>query len=199
MLTELSDESLMLRYREGDLPAFKELYRRHSDGLYRFIAWRTPRKDWVDEIFQESWTALHRARSSYTPQAAFRTFLYQLARNKLVDLLRQHQLVLASDLGQDEDGNGMFEHLADQSQESDSPEEALERKQEAAELHAAIHSLPREQKEALIMQQFNEMSLEEIAQLYQVPMETVRSRLRYAMRKLRDRLAEPARKQEERV
>jgi len=193
------DEALMLRYCEGDLPAFKELYRRHSDGLYRFIAWRTPRKDWVDEIFQESWVALHRARSTYTPQSAFRTFLYQIARNRLVDLLRQHQLVLASDLGHDEDGQGMFEHLADQSQEADSPEEILERKQEAAELHVAIHSLPREQKEALIMQQFNDMSLEEIAQLYQVPMETVRSRLRYAMRKLRERLAEPARKHEERV
>lgn len=199
MLTDLSDEALMLRYCEGDLPAFKELYRRHCDGLYRFIAWRTPRKDWVDEIFQESWTALHNARSGYTPQAAFRTYLYQIARNRLVDLLRQHQLVLASDLGHDDDGNSVFEHLADRMQDGESPEAALARKQEEAELHTAIHALPHEQKEALIMQQFNGMTLEEIAQLAQVPMETIRSRLRYAMRKLRERLAEPARAFEERV
>src|SRR6478752_7335761 len=157
MLADLSDEALMQRYGEGDLPAFRELYRRHCDGLYRFIAWRSPRREWADEVFQDSWTALHNARAAYTPQAAFRTYLYQIARNRLIDVMRQHQLVLASDLGHDADGDEIFHHLADRQQDDNSPEAAFFRKHDVQGLHAAIDALPREQKEALVMQQFNEM------------------------------------------
>jgi RNA polymerase sigma factor (sigma-70 family) len=197
MLTDLSDESLMLRYCAGDILAFKELYRRHSVNLYRFIAWRAPRQDWVEEITQDSWTSLHRARSTYQPQASFRTYLYQIARNRLIDLLRQHNALLAGDLGQNDQGDELFEHLADQTQDQLSPEAELMKKQQIVGLHAAIQALPGEQKEAIILQQFNDMSLEEIAQLSDVPVETVKSRLRYAMRKLRLNLVEPAATREE--
>ncbi len=196
MLTELSDEMLMMRYRDGDLPAFQELYRRHKTGLYRFISWRSPRTEWVDEVFQDSWTSLHHARAGYQPQAGFRTYLYQIARNRLIDLLRQHQPVLASDLGNGEDGD-MLERLADAQAPDETPESALERKQDMAGLHAAIQTLPGEQREALVLQQFNGLSLEEIAQLTDTPVETIKSRLRYAMRKLRQQLAGQAGTREE--
>lgn len=197
MPNELSDEVLMQRYCGGDLPAFQELYRRHSGALYRFLAWRAPRREWADEVAQDSWFALHHARASYLPQASFRTYLFQIARNRLIDLMRQHQLVLASDMGRDEFGSERFADLADQTHESYSPEADMIKKQQVAGLHAAISALPGEQKEALILQQFNDMSLEEIAQLSEVPVETVKSRLRYAMRKLRESLASPTGKREE--
>ncbi len=182
---------LMERYRDGDLASFKELYQRHSRGLYQFIYWRSPRKDWVDEIAQDTWASLHGARERYQVQSGFRTYLYQIARNRLIDLLRQHQDLLASDMGTgDDDDASTFEHLADQRQDGVSPESALDEKQQAADLHAAIRSLPGEQREALIMQQFNGMSLEEIAVMTGVPAETVKSRLRYAMRKLRQKLCD---------
>ena len=57
MSTADSDEDLMIRYREGDLRAFEELYARHRLGLYRFVAWSSPRADWVDEIVQAHGTA----------------------------------------------------------------------------------------------------------------------------------------------
>ncbi len=180
---------LMMRYREGDLVSFKELYHRHSRGLYQFIYWRSPRRDWVDEIVQDTWASLHGARERYQPQATFRTYLFQIARNRLIDLLRQHQDVLAADMGQGhEDDGGAFDYLADLAQEEVSPETALDQKQQAAMLHAAIRTLPEEQREALILQQFNGMSLEDIAEMTGVPNETVKSRLRYAMRKLRQHL-----------
>ena len=187
----------MLRYCDGDLPAFKELYYRHSTGLYRFIAWRSPRKEWVDEVMQDSWASLHQARSRYQAQASFKTYLYQIARNRLIDLLRQHQLVLASDLGVDENGVERFDHFSDQHADGLSPEDTFIKKQQSAGLHAAINALPGEQKEALILQQFNDMSLEEIAQVSNVPVETIKSRLRYAMRKLRQQLIETVGTQEE--
>lgn len=191
MLTELSDEMLMLRYSDGDLRAFEELYRRHRTGLFRFIAWRSPRMDWVDEIVQDSWAALHTARARYRPEAPFRTYLYQIARNRLTDLMRQKQAMLASELGQDDDYGSSFDRLADAACETLPPETALAKKQLIADLYAAIRALPGEQREALVLQQFNEMGLEEIACITAVPIETVKSRLRYAMQKLRAQLRQP--------
>jgi len=188
MSIELSDELLMHNYRHGDLAAFKELYRRHRQGLYQFIAWRSPRKDWVEEIVQDSWANLHKARLTYQPHASFKTFLYQIARNRLIDLLRQKQTILASELGYDEDAGAYFDRLADATGDLASPQDALEGKQQIAGLHAAIRALPGDQKEALILQQFNGMSLDEIAVLTGVTAETVKSRLRYAMNKLRRQL-----------
>ncbi len=180
-MPDISDESLMLQYCEGDLLAFQELYRRHRIGLYRFIAWRSPRAEWIDEVVQDSWANLHHARARYTPEAQFRTYLYQIARNRLLDLLRQHQPILASDL----DG---FDALADVAQDVTTPEAQLQDKQRSIGLQRALAALPGEQKEAVVLQQFDGMSLEDIAALVSAPVETVKSRLRYAMRKLRQEI-----------
>lgn len=177
----------MLSYRAGDLLAFKELYRRHSQGLYRFVAWRCPRRAWADEIVQDAWASLHTARAAYQPQAAFRTYLYQIARNRLIDILRHKEALPAADLPQ-LDGQDEFERLADAGHETASPEATLQQKQRHAMLHAAIRALPGEQREALVLQQFSGMSIEEIAVVTAASAETVKSRLRYAMHKLRAQL-----------
>jgi RNA polymerase sigma factor (sigma-70 family) len=186
MATTVPDEDLMLRYREGDLHAFEELYNRHRLGLYRFIAWRSPRVDWVEEVVQDSWANLHHARARYQPDASFRTYLYQIARNRLLDLLRQQQHVLAAELGTGTDGRDVFDVLADAAHDSVSPDALLDEKQRNDGLQRALAALPGEQKEALVLQQFSGMSLEEISVVVSAPVETVKSRLRYAMRKLRE-------------
>lgn len=182
-LADVTDEELMLRYRDGELEAFHELYRRHSQGLYRFVAWRSPRRSWADEIVQDAWASLHAARATYLPQpqASFRTYLYQIARNRLVDLLRQR--------GEQPETGEASETLP---HEGVSPEQSVERRQQQALLHAAIAALPYEQKEALVLQQFSAMSIADIAQVTQAEPETVKSRLRYAMQKLRAQLAQAA-------
>ncbi|GJJ03283.1 RNA polymerase sigma factor [Duganella rhizosphaerae] len=178
----------MLSYRDGDLAAFAELYRRHSQGLYLFLAWRSPRREWVNDIMQDSWANLHQARARYEPGASFRTYLFQIARNRLIDLIRMNERVLLASDGEDD----WFDHLADAAQDSPAPDGQLERKQQTSRLHAMIRLLPVDQREALVLQQFNGMSLEEIAELVAAPVETVKSRLRYAMRKLRQELAPAA-------
>jgi RNA polymerase sigma-70 factor (ECF subfamily) len=175
-LLTATDEELMLRYSAGDLPSFRELYRRHSQGLYRFVAWRAPRRAWVDEIVQDAWASLHAARTGYQPQAAFRTYLYQIARNRLIDILRQRE-ASPFDEGRDEAPHDGL-----------SPQQSLEQKQQHALLHAAIAALPAEQREALVLQQFSGMSILDIAVVTGAEAETVKSRLRYAMQKLRAQL-----------
>jgi RNA polymerase sigma-70 factor (ECF subfamily) len=174
MPTEQTDDELMLRYRDGELSAFQELYRRHSRGLYRFLAWRGGRTEWADEVAQETWLAVHHARSRYTPQGSFRSYLFQIGRNRLADVQRQPQCDAGDDL------------LLVQ----DSAEAAAAGRQQNAALHAAIRELPVEQKEALVLQHFSGLSIEEIAMVVAVPAETVKSRLRYAMRKLRDQFTQ---------
>ena len=190
MAAPYTDEQLMLQYREGDLLAFRELYGRHRLGLYRFIAWRSPRAEWVDEIVQDAWASLHSARTFYRPDASFRTYLYQIARNRLLDLLRQSQPLLAGELGAGTDGRDLFDALADAAQDVMAPDAALESRRRADRLHGAIARLPGDQREALVLQQFSGMSIDEIAEVVAVPAETVKSRLRYAMRKLRQQLAD---------
>ena len=192
MHATLSDETLMCHYRDGDVRAFKELYQRHNAGLVRFIAWRAPRKDWVEEIVQDSWANLHKARERYQIESSFRTYLYQIARNRLFDLLSQQPVSLSSEVLVDvDDENYLFDAGESIHQPSSiDPESELERKQQVKNLHLAIRKLPNEQKEALVLQQFNALSLDEIAQLTSVSVETVKSRLRYAMQKLRLALQE---------
>lgn len=186
MQTELdTDETLMLRYCGGDCAAFEALYHRHSRGVYRFIAWQCPRVDWVEEIVQDAWMSLHRTRESYQPTAAFKTLLYQIARNRMIDLLRQRSAVLATDLGGDDEHQEVFEHLLDQHETASAPEAMLEKRQLHQALHHAISMLPQEQKEALVLHQFSELSLAEIAVMTGAKEETVKGRLRYAMQKLR--------------
>lgn len=189
MSPEPTDDQLMQRYGAGDLPAFEQLYGRHRVGLYRFVQWRSPRAEWVDEVIQDTWASLIDARGRYRPEGTFRTFLYQIARNRLLDLLRQHQPVLAAELGNGADGASVFDALADAVHDSATPDRVMEERQRRDSLHAAVASLPGEQREALVLQQFSGLSIDEIAQLVGSPAETVKSRLRYAMRKLRAQLA----------
>jgi len=194
-MADPSDDTLMLRYREGDAAAFGQLYARHSGPVYAFIAWRSPRRDWVDEIVQDSWASLIQARDRYQAQGNFRTWLFQIARNRLTDYIRQQgRTVLATELesaqGGDDEGS-VFQALVDEGQAQHSPSAQLSQRQAHESLHAAIRALPADQREALVLQQFSGMSLEEIGQVVSAPVETVKSRLRYAMRKLRAQL-EPA-------
>lgn len=134
---------------------------------------------------QDSWAALHQARGRYVASASFRTFLYQIARNRLIDLIRHDtRAVLESELA---GGHGL-PAPADMLHEG-TPEDALDARQQTTLLHRAIRALPDEQREALVLQQFSGLGLDEIAQLCGTSAETVKSRLRYAMRKLRAQLA----------
>jgi RNA polymerase sigma-70 factor (ECF subfamily) len=187
-----TDETLMLQYCAGDYAAFEALYRRHGRGVYRFIAWQCPRIDWAEEIVQDAWMSLHRARDTYRPTASFKTLLYQIARNRMIDLLRQRTPVLATELGVDEADHPVFDHLLARHDPSESPEITLENQQLNQSLYRAIAQLPYEQKEALVLHQFSELSLGEIARMTGAKEETVKGRLRYAMQKLRQCMVETA-------
>jgi RNA polymerase sigma-70 factor, ECF subfamily len=178
---ESSDEELMLCYRDGDAGAFDVLYTRHKGGLFRYLHRQCRDAAAAEELFQDVWMSLIRARAGYTVQAKFTTYLYRLAHNRLVDHYRKHSQAAASLF---EGANGeALEEVVDE--RAPPPDAAHDSRQQARRLLELIAELPEAQREAFLLQQESGMGVEEIAQATGVNRETAKSRLRYAMARLR--------------
>src|SRR5215467_3252644 len=176
-----TDEELMLCYRDGDAGAFDALYARHKGGLYRYMLRQCRDPAVTEELFQDVWMNLIRARTAYSVQAKFTTYLYRLAHNRLIDHYRKagQATVMSFDA---EDGPAM-DGMVDE--RSPSPEAAYDVQRQAAELLQLVAELPPPQREAFLLQQEGGMSVEAIAAATGVSRETAKSRLRYALAKLR--------------
>jgi RNA polymerase sigma-70 factor, ECF subfamily len=181
------DEDLMLAYAAGDAAAFDTLYARHKGGVYRYLLRQCRQGGVADELFQDVWMNLIRARATYIPTAKFNTWLYRLAHNRLIDYYRacgQVSLVSADDDAHVDAVTSLAAHAGDQ------PEQRAENDQLGARLRNAVSALPPAQREAFLLQQEGGLSLAEIAKMTGAGIETVKSRLRYATNKLRDELAD---------
>ncbi|WP_044870222.1 RNA polymerase sigma factor [Pseudomonas sp. LFM046] len=181
------DAALLRRYRNGDAEAFGVLYARHRLGLYRFLCGLCGDAALAEEIFQETWLNLIRSESEQRGQASFKTWLYQIARNRLIDHWRKHGRQQGREEAFDEVLHG--DALPGNSPD---PEQELALSQDQQRLRAALDELPGEQREVFLLRAHGDLELTEIAELTRTPAETVKSRLRYALQKLRRLLADPA-------
>ncbi|EJL79791.1 RNA polymerase sigma factor, sigma-70 family [Polaromonas sp. CF318] len=185
---EDSDESLMLRYAAGDIAAFDALYARHELGVWRYV-FRSVRVQAVaDDLLQDVWFAVARSAPTYTVSARFKTWLFTMAHNRLVDHFRSARHHVSIDASDDEDSPGIGDTLAADS--GFGPLRRLESSEQAAALIAAVERLPREQREAFLLQAEAGLSVDEIATATGVNFETAKSRLRYARNSLRQQLQE---------
>jgi len=174
----------MLAFAAGNLAAFDALYARHRRGLYAFIARLLDgRQSAVDDVFQEAWLAVARVRASYRPTARFRTWLFQIARNRTIDLLRERHPVLASELQATDDGADPLASF--EGPDALTPERQLDRADKAAAIARALTALPAAQREAFLLREQAGLPLEDIARITGVNVETAKSRLRYAIARLR--------------
>ena len=179
------DGELMLRYARGDMRAFEALYRRHRNTLYRYLATQTRNTDTANDLFQEVWSKVIASRRRYVQRAQFRTFLYRIARNCLIDHSRRSAVRNESN-GAEDGWEGKLP-----GSEHDRPDTRAEEAQVAAHYRAALAALPAEQRDVFLLYESG-LSLEEIAALSAVGAETAKSRLRYAVTKLRAALAPAA-------
>jgi len=174
------DEQLMLAYRGGDAGAFDELYRRHKGGLFRFVLRSVRERSVAEELYQEIWMRAIEARGRYEPQAKFSTWLYTIAHNRLVDHWRKKGLQAVSLESESEfSGEPGFE-----------PQRVLEAKQGLERFTRALEALPPAQREAFLMHHEAEMSVAEIALATGANEEAAKSRLRYAVSKLKEALGD---------
>jgi RNA polymerase sigma-70 factor (ECF subfamily) len=180
------DEALMLAYAAGDAAAFGALYAKHKGGVYRYLLRHCGAAGVAEEMFQDVWTSLIRSRFAYAPTAKFTTWLYRIAHNRLVDHWRasgQAQMVAAN--GQDDDPID-----ATAGARVDEPEVCAASREIGARIQRALATLPPPQRDAFLLHQEGGLALDEIAQLTGAGVETVKSRIRYALAKLRAELSD---------
>jgi RNA polymerase sigma-70 factor (ECF subfamily) len=182
MGSDPTDEELMLAYAGGDLLAFETLYRRQRGMLYRFLLRNVRHRADADELFQDTWSRLIAARERYRPDAKFTTWLLQIAHNLVVDRYRR-QRPQASD----EETEAVFRQL--DAPESDEPLRALTDFEQRRRLQLALEELPDEQRVAFLLRVESGLGLEEIGEITGAGRETVKSRLRYALARIRARFA----------
>ena len=177
---DASDETLMLAYAAGDAVAFEQLYARHRGKLYRYLQRQLRDNAVADELFQDVWQRVIAARSGWKPDAGFATWLYTIAHHRLGD----HWRSLKHRPSAPADADERMARVAD----PDTPERVLSEFERRRQLQLALDDLPEEQREVLLLRLEQELTLEEIGDITGVGRETVKSRLRYAMDKLRARL-----------
>jgi RNA polymerase sigma factor (sigma-70 family) len=187
-ISEASDEELMLAYAAGDAAAFDTLYGRHKGGVYRFLLRQCGHAGVADELFQDAWLNVVRARDTYAPSALFATWLYRIARNRLIDHWRATGRIELVTAAADDDGDDPLDAIA--GARGDEPEVRATMGELSARLRAALGALPAAQREAFLLHQEGGLELPQIAALTGAGVETVKSRLRYALAKLRAELGD---------
>ena len=176
----IDDGALMLRYRDGDVRAFETLYARHKGPLYRYLQRLCHDGEVANDLFQEVWSKVIASRERYEVRAQFNTFLFRIAHNCAIDYFRRTGKLSA---GQTADVAELEEVLPDN--ESERPDAQLSQAEVKAAFRQALDELPAEQRDVFVLYEESGLSLEEIGKVTGVAMETAKSRLRYAIGKLR--------------
>jgi RNA polymerase sigma-70 factor (ECF subfamily) len=191
MLQDDADEDLMVAYQKGEVRAFEILLGRHRKPVFNFILRYVGDKETAEDLLQETFMRVIKGSDAYKRQAKFTTWLYTIARNLCVDQTRRRKhrrhASLDAPMQASEDSGTLLDVIP-------SSEMASDRKSVNKELHEtmqrAIASLSEDQREVFLMREFLDMPFKQIAEVVGVPENTVKSRMRYALEKLRLELDE---------
>jgi RNA polymerase sigma-70 factor, ECF subfamily len=193
MLRDEADEALMLRYQKGEVRAFEVLLERHRRPIFNFILRFVGARDRAEDLMQETFLRVIKGVASYQRQAKFTTWLYTIARNQCVDHSRRQKHRKAASLdapmGGSDDGNErtLLDTVA--GKELGADRQAISNQLHVS-LQRAIASLPDEQREVFLLREFQDLPFKDIGEIVGVPENTVKSRMRYALEKLRMELDE---------
>jgi RNA polymerase sigma-70 factor (ECF subfamily) len=189
-----ADEELMLSYKDGNSTAFEQLYLRHKGGLYRYMLRSCDSRAIAEELFQDVWISVIRTRASYKASALFATWLYRIASNRLTDHYRKSgkwdQYMESAD--DDSHENGSHQNRADCAVAAayEQPEEQAAINQQIQRLLYCLEQLPALQCQVFLLREEAGLKLEEIAKAIEASKEAVKSRMRYAITKLRHCMGE---------
>ncbi len=176
-MRETTDEQLMQQYAQGNARAFDQLYARHRGGLYRYFRRQVRDEATANDLYQGVWEKIIRARRKYRASSPFTAWMFRIAHNHLVDHYRREKPLT----------NTEMDSLTDQRPE---PTQHVIDGQHREHLQEDIAALPAEQRDTLLLKLETGLKMEEIANVTGVSRETVKSRLRYAVNKLKRSLVE---------
>jgi RNA polymerase sigma-70 factor (ECF subfamily) len=181
----LDEESIVRRCQEGDQDAFRVLVERYEQRATRLAYRFVRRHDVAKDIAQEAFIRAYRSIKEFRSKSQFYTWFYRILVNLALDHIRRDR----TELAEFQDDTLLRSQVASEAQvRRANPGEALWRKEQRKAIVRAIDSLQPDQRQTIVLREFEGLSYEEIAQVTKVPIGTVMSRLFYARRKLQDKL-----------
>jgi RNA polymerase sigma-70 factor (ECF subfamily) len=180
-LRELSDESLLAAYIDGDREAFQALMARYRDELLHFLTRFLGSRASGEDVFQETFLQIHLSSNTFDPSRRFKPWLFTIAANKARDYHRKHKkrttVSLSNTVG-DPDGQRFVDLL-----EADLPaaEDRIADAERSRTVKQVIDSMPAHLREILLLSYFQRLSYNQIADSLEIPLGTVKSRLHTAV------------------
>lgn len=164
-----SDEILMAAYQAGNQAAFAEIFERHSGSVYGFLAHRLPDRSVAEDLYQEAFLRLHRARHSYDSRRPFRAWLFAIVHNLLNDALREHVRTPRTEPAEDgylslasANDETVETSPLDLAREARSPEDVACARESTRALGAALRALPDDEATVLILARLEGLSYDDI-------------------------------------
>ncbi|HSJ98072.1 MAG TPA: sigma-70 family RNA polymerase sigma factor [Myxococcota bacterium] len=173
-MTEPTDLDLLEQWRAGDADAGQALFERHFDSIYGFFETKCPAE--ADELVQATFLAVLRAKTQFRGDSSFRTYLFTIARNELYRVLRTRQ----------RKGTQVDFALSSIAELVSTPGTRMARNQEHQQLLEALQRLPVEQQTLLELHYWEDLEIAELAQIFDAPAATIRTRLHRARKALRE-------------
>jgi RNA polymerase sigma-70 factor, ECF subfamily len=177
------DRRLIAECLAGNTPAFGELIRRYQDRLYNAVLRAVDQPEDAADVVQDAFLNAYQSLNSFKGDSEFFTWLYRIAFNAAITLRRKRKAVLSFDGGPDTKATDPIDPS-----EFTRPGAALERSEEDTQLLAALAKLSPEHKVVLVLKDLEGQKYEDIAQVLDMPIGTVRSRLHRARLELRELL-----------
>jgi RNA polymerase sigma factor (sigma-70 family) len=170
----VDDHELLDRWRAGDAASGQQLFERHFDSIYGFFETKCHAE--ADELVQSTFLACLRAKTQFRKESSFRTYLFTIARNELYRVLRSRR----------RDGERLDFALSSIADLISTPGTKLARNQEHKQLLEALQRLPVEQQALLELHYWEDMQIGQLAEVFEAPAVTIRTRLHRARKALRD-------------
>ncbi|MET0793420.1 MAG: RNA polymerase sigma factor [Polyangiaceae bacterium] len=190
---DATDEMLMVRYQRGERKAFAELVRRHNRPIYNFVLRQLRVPSIAEDVTQDVFMRLVQNAAEFKHEARFLTWLYTIARNLCIDQLRKlshrRHASLDQPTADGSEGRTLGESVPDPKPQANAERNALSSEVRSS-IVRAIESLPDDQREVFLLREVASLPFRDIAEITGVGENTVKSRMRYALDRLKEALSE---------
>jgi len=190
---DATDEMLMVRYQRGERKAFVELVRRHNRPIYNFVLRQLRVPSVAEDVTQDVFMRLVQNAAEFKHEARFLTWLYAIARNLCIDQLRKlshrRHPSLDQPSGDQADAQLLGDAVADPNPRASAERNALSSEVRSS-IVKAVDSLPDDQREVFLLREVANLPFRDIAEITGAGENTVKSRMRYALDRLKDALSD---------
>lgn len=187
-MTEINDEKLVSRYLAGDKKSLEILIGRYFKPIYNFIYHYVGDAPSAEDITQDVFVRVWRKIDKFDENKKFKTWLFSIAKNAAIDFLKKKKAVPFSELENEEGENAIIENMTDP---APLPDELFARADLSKVISEALAELPPVDRSVLLLRHYNQFTFEEAAETLGEPLNTVKSRYRRALVKLRRILTKP--------